>query len=92
MDKVIGEIMRKKVEELTCRPVFKHIPNIWNQRRLAIGFDDTSGERVDLREFANPHGRRQCQEDGEYKLKVYITNFSGNVDIEGFIDWLVEVH
>ena len=30
--------------------------------------------------------------DNEYKLKVDISNFSGNIDIEGFLNWLTEVN
>ena len=49
-------------------------------------------------ESANPHGRqrggRQWQPnyrgDDEYKLKVDILNFSSDLNIKGFLDWLIE--
>ena len=50
-------------------------------------------------EFTNPHGRqrggRQWQPnyrgDDEYKLQVDIPNFSGDLGIERFFDWLTKV-
>ena len=54
-----------------------------------MGFDDTSDEDIDFREFANPRDRRRkgrhwqpnYRGDEKYKLKVYIPNFNGNLDI-----------
>ena len=82
-----------------ARPTFNHIPKIQNQRRSTVGFDDTLDEDVDFGEFANPRSRqkegRQWQPnykgDNEYKLKVNIPNFSGDLDIEGVFDWLTKV-
>ena len=81
------------------RPTFNHIPKIQNQIRPTVLFDDTSNKDADFGEFANQHGR---QRDGmywqpnyrgndKYKLRVYIPNLSGDLDIEGFFDWLTEV-
>ena len=77
-------MMRNKAEEF--RPIFNPAPNIRNQRRPAVGFDDTSVEKVDLVEFANPRGRQRggrhwqmnYKEDDKYKLKVDLPNFSGD--------------
>ena len=80
-------------------PNFNHIPNIRNQRRPITRFYDTSYEEAYFGEFANPCGRqrggRQCQPnyrgDDKYKLKEHILNFSGDLDIEEFLDWLTVV-
>ena len=82
-----------------ARPTFNHIPKIRNQRRSTVGFDDTSNEDADFSEFVNPRGRqregRQWQPnyrgDDEYKLKVDIPNFSDDLDIDGYFNWLTEV-
>ena len=82
-----------------ARPTFNHIPKIRNQRRLTIGFDDTSYEDADFSEFANPCGRQRggrqwkpnYRGDDEYKLKVDILSFSGDLNIEGFLDSLIEI-
>ena len=60
--------------------------------------DDTSYKDAELGEFSNPCGKqrggRQWQPkykgDGEYKLKVDIPNFSGDLDIKEFLDWLTK--
>ena len=33
----------------------------------------------------------KLQGSKEYKIKVFISNFNGDLDIEGFLDWLTEV-
>ena len=78
-----------------ARPIFNLIPYIQNQRRLVVGFDDTSDKEVDFGEFANLHGRQQggrqwqpnYRGDDEYKLRVDIPNFSDDLDIKGRLDW-----
>ena len=40
-------------------PIVNLIPNIRNQKRSIIGFNDTSDEEADLGEFANPRGRQK---------------------------------
>ena len=72
-------------------PIFNHNLKISNQRSPTVGSDDTSDEEADFGEFVNPLGKqiggRQWQPnyrgDDEYKLKVDIPDFSGDLDIEG---------
>ena len=51
------------------RPTFNPIPNIRNQKRPTVGFDDTSDKETGLGEYANPRGRQkggqQCNQTTE---------------------------
>ena len=38
----------------------------------------------------NPDRRRGDQSPNEYRMKVEISSFSGNLDIESFLDWVYE--
>ena len=42
-----------------ARPTFNTIPNIRNQRMPIARFDDTSDEKANFGEYANPRGRQR---------------------------------
>ena len=83
-----------------ARPTFNHIPKIRNQKRPIVEFESTLDEDADCVEFANPRDRqregRQWQPnyrgEDDYKLKVDIANFNGDLYIKGFffIGWLTQ--
>ena len=41
------------------RLIINPIPNIQNQRRLAVGFDDISDKKANFSEITLPHGRQR---------------------------------
>jgi len=41
--------------------------------------------------FPTPDSRRGDPSSNEYRMKIEIPSFSGNPDIESFLDWVYEV-
>ena len=41
--------------------------------------------------FPNPDRRRDYSSSNEYRMKIEIPSFSGNLDIKSFLDWVYEV-
>jgi len=41
--------------------------------------------------FPNPDRRRGEPSSNEYRMMIEIPSFSGNLDIESFLDWVYEV-
>ena len=86
---------RLKDEVAQGQPVNRHVPA--HHRRQPVYSDDSEDEEDFL--YANHRparggGRRDHgyeRNSGDFKLKVGIPSFSGNFNIEDFIDWIAEI-
>ena len=78
------------------RPIVDPIPQI---RRRPIVDDDSDDElnfgadpiNTSMGKFERNQNFNYNRHDDEFKLKVDIPTFSGDLDIKGFLDWITEV-
>ena len=77
------------------QPINRHIPGHHHRQPL---YSDDSEEEEDFL-FGNHQPVRDCgrfahdyeRDGGDFILKVDIPFFSGNLNIEGFIDWATDI-
>ena len=78
------------------KPIVDPIPQI--RRRLIV--DDDSDDEINfgvdpinpgMGRFERNRDFNNNRHDDEFKLKVDIPTFSGDIDIEGFLNWITEV-